>query len=187
MRIGSSSARRKHKANGNTKPTALHFTAGQQQFLRMARELVSMVTSEHLSEAVMGPWLYQSPLPVMGWDATTARDYALRASNPSDEKKLGVPGADWLAIRGLASMPVAPIGRRVLTAGCVGGWKKGRLRWGLWGVPLARDVVRSLLRCELEVMRPAERVGIGIRAVFSSRISRHPTGGRGSFEPATVI
>jgi hypothetical protein len=35
--------------NGNAKPTHLHFTAGQQQFLDMVRTLAASVTREHLS------------------------------------------------------------------------------------------------------------------------------------------
>lgn len=86
---------------GKTKPTALHFTAGQQEFLRMALVLRDSVTAADLQEALLGPWTYSRPLPVLAWDATTNRDYALRARNPALEKKLGVPGADWLALRGL--------------------------------------------------------------------------------------
>src|SRR5690606_5277238 len=67
--------------NGNTKPTALHFTAGKQQFLKMVLELAEGVTPDDVREALVGPWQYARPLPVMGWDATASRDYALRASN----------------------------------------------------------------------------------------------------------
>ena len=42
--------------NGNAKPTALHFTAGQQQFLKMVLELQAGVTPADLLEAVRGPW-----------------------------------------------------------------------------------------------------------------------------------
>ena len=173
--------------NGNTKPTALHFTAGQQQFLKMVRDLAEGVTREDVEEALMGPWRYQRPLPVMGWDATMARDYALRASDPSGDKKLGVPGADWLAVRGLTFLPVAPVGRRVWTTGCVGGWKTGRFRWGLWTVPLGREVVRSTVQLDMEAMGAYEREARGIGTVFSCGIKRSDQGGYGTFVPATVV
>jgi hypothetical protein len=49
--------------NGKAKPTHLHFTAGQQQFLEMVRSLTSHVDRERLREAVRGPWRYDSSLP----------------------------------------------------------------------------------------------------------------------------
>jgi hypothetical protein len=173
--------------NGNTKPTALHFTAGQQQFLKMGRELVAGVTAEDLHQALSGPWRYQRPLPVMGWDSTAARGYALRASDPSGDKKLGVPGADWLALRGLSCVPVVPIGERVATTCCTGSWKHGRFEWGLWSVPLARDVVRSTLRLELADMGAGERAARHIGVVFRCGIQRSEQGGYGTFEPAMVV
>jgi hypothetical protein len=173
--------------NGNIKPSALHFTAGQQQFLQMARELVDKVTEDDLREAISGPWQYAKPLPVMGWDNTASRDYALRASNPSTDTKLGVPGADWLAIRGLSFVPTAPSGQRVLTTACDGGWKDGAFRWPLWTVPLSAAVVRSLLRADYVRFTRGERQARGLGAVFGSGIKRHANGGRGSFEPATAI
>jgi len=106
--------------NGNTKPTALHFTAGQQQFLQMANDLATNTTENDLREALDGPWQYTRPLPVMGWDSTMARDYALRATDPSTDKKAGVPGADWLGLRGLAFLLAVPVGPRVVTTGCEG-------------------------------------------------------------------
>jgi hypothetical protein len=63
-------------------------------------------------EALFGPWLYARALPVLQWDNSQTRDYALRASDPSKEKKLGVPGADWLAFRGLSFL-VAPVRDRI--------------------------------------------------------------------------
>jgi hypothetical protein len=173
--------------NGNTKPTALHFTAGQQQFLKMATELCAATNGDDLREALLGPWRYERSLPVMGWDATTARDYALRASDPATDKKQGVPGADWLAIRGLPAVPVAPRSDRLLTAGCVGGWKTGRFRWGLWSSPIERATVRSLMRLDVEGMTSPERNARGIAIVLSCGIKRSDQGGYGSFEPATVI
>lgn len=173
--------------NGNTKPTVLHFTAGQQQFLQMVAELVNNVTRDDLREALEGPWRYERSLPVMGWDATSSRDYALRATDPSTDKKLGVPGADWLAVRGLCYLPAVPQGNRVATTCCVGGWKDARFRWPLWTVPLNAPVIRSVLRQNVEAMTKPERSARGIGVVFSSGIKRSDQGGYGSFEPALVI
>jgi hypothetical protein len=174
--------------NGNTKPTALHFTAGQQQFLEMVVQLRDAVTEHDLREAVVGPWRYQRVLPVLGWDCTAARAWSLRADDPSKADKRGVPGADWLAFRGLSFIRVAPIARQIATTGCSGGWKSGRFQWPLWDRPLTRDTVQVTLQLEgLEGMREAERRARGLAAVFSAAIRRSDQGGYGSFAPSTAV
>ncbi|WP_437876864.1 type I-G CRISPR-associated protein, Cas3-extension family [Sorangium sp. So ce513] len=173
--------------NGNTKPTALHFTAGQQEFLTMVGELLRGVRVEDLEEALFGPWRYERPLPVLQWDNTSARDYALRASDPSKDKKLGVPGADWLAFRGLPFIRVAPVGDRIVTAGCSGEWKTGTFRWPIWTVPLSRSVVSSVLTSpEVFEVDPGVLRARGIAIVFESAIRRSDQGGYGSFAPARM-
>jgi hypothetical protein len=173
--------------NGNTKPTALHFTAGQQEFLGMVNELRKGVNRDDFDEAVFGPWRYARALPVLGWDNSQARDYALRASDPSKEKKLGVPGADWLAVRGLTFVRVAPVGDRITTTGCRGKWKTGFFRWPMWTKPLARTVISSLLTSpEIFDANPRVLGPRGVPIVFESAIGRTDQGGYGSFSPATV-
>jgi hypothetical protein len=170
---------------GDTKPTAFDFTAGQQQFLGMARQLAEQVTVADFEEALLGPWLYERKLPVFDWGATGGRDYALRASDPSTDKKRGVPGADWLALRGLVALPVFPRGNRLSTTGCSGGWKVGSFRWPLWTVELKRDLVRALLRIDVEAMSPQERRARGIGVVVRCDIKRPDR--YGSFSPAAVV
>jgi hypothetical protein len=172
---------------GNTKPTALHFTAGQQEFLQMVGDLVTQVTRDDLREAIEGPWRYERLLPVLAWDATASRDYALRATDPSTDKKRGVPGADWLALRGLTYLPAVPQGARVATTGCRGGWKDGKFRWPLWTVPLTGAVIRSVLRQATDEMPATERAARGIGIVLCSGIKRSDQGGYGSFTPASVV
>ncbi len=173
--------------NGNIKPTALHFTAGQQEFLAMVEELRKGVTRDDFEEALFGPWRYMRPLPVLQWDNSQTRDYALRARDPSKEKKLGVPAADWLAVRGLPFVRVAPTGDRIATTGCRGGWKTGFFRWPMWTAPLTRQVVNSVLTSP-EIFDMDFRVlrGRGIPVVFEAAISRTDQGGYGSFSPASV-
>ena len=173
--------------NGNTKPTALHFTAGQQQFLKMVQELLAGIERDDIRRALCDPWHGYRQLPVMGWDATDSRAYALRASNPSTDKKLGIPAADWLALRALSFVPVAPIGKRLHTTGCIGDWKTGAFRWGLWTVSLTRDVIRSQMRLDLAGMSKEERNARGIGVVFRCGIRRSDQGGYGNFDPAAVI
>jgi hypothetical protein len=173
--------------NGNTKPTALHFTAGQQEFLAMVNALQEGVTRADFDEAVFGPWRYARALPVLQWDNSQTRDYALRSGDPSKEKKLGVPGADWLAFRGLSFVRVAPVRGRIVTTGCRGGWKTGFFRWPLWTGSLTRAVVSSLVTSpELFDMDSRVLRGRGVQMVFEAAIGRSDQGGYGSFSPASV-
>jgi hypothetical protein len=173
--------------NGNTKPTALHFTAGQQSFLAMVAELAEHVTAVDFEEALFGPWTYGRKLPVLQWDNAGSRDYALRSSDPSKEKKLGVPGADWLAFRSLPFFPVAPTGAVLKTTGCAGAWKTGSFRWPIWTVPAAARVVGALLTSpELFDADPRAMKERGVAVVLEASIKRSDQGGYGSFTPARV-
>jgi hypothetical protein len=192
--------------NGNGKPTHLHFTAGQQRFLLMVRELAEKVGRDRLHEAVFGPWRQDSPLPSLSWNSQGDRLYALRAVNPSTEKRLGVPGADWLAFLGLVYFPTslgsARDGSPVLrTSGCDGGWKRSHLRWPLWKVPLDRDTTWSLVgdqdlvgewltgqRAGSRRARVAQELRVrGVLRVLQAPIRRSDQGGYGSFGGASVL
>lgn len=167
---------------GDAKPTAFHFTAGQQRFLVMARELCAGVHAERITEALVGPWRYDSPLPVLGWDGRGERIYALRGADPAKEKKLGVPGADWLAFLGLRFFPVAAKSGRLLTTGCTGRWKREMFTWPLWSVRLRSAVVGSLLADgNLAQLGVAQREQLGVSEVFRAPIRRSDQGGYGSF------
>lgn len=170
---------------GESKPTHLHFTAGQQKFLLMVRTLAESVRSDDISVGLRGPWSRTSSLPVLGWEAGGDRVYALRGTDPSTDKKLGTPGADWLAFLGLAYFPVANRSGRLLTTGCSVEWKRGWLRWPLWTRSLSPDVVRSLL-CDESVWRldSAQLQARGVSRVLQAPIRRSDQGGYGSFGAA---
>lgn len=180
------------------KPTHLHFTAGQQQFLEMVRTLATDVNKDMLKEAIYGPWKYKSPLPSLSWDARGERLYAVRATNPSGEKRLGVPGADWLAFRGLIFYPVSSVDGSLRTTACDREWKHSAFRWPLWSAAASRDVVRSLvadrsLVAEQRLGRPRnpqprDLTARGIIRLLESPIRRNDNGGYGSFGgPETLI
>ncbi|MGH7501846.1 MAG: type I-G CRISPR-associated protein, Cas3-extension family [Longimicrobiales bacterium] len=173
--------------NGNTKPFAFHFTAGQQRFLDALARLQQEVCEDDVREALLGPWKGTSKLPSMSWDATIARVYALRATDPSGEKRGSTPGADWLAFNALGLLLVTPRGRNLVTSGVRGGWKDSEFTWPLWSVPVSTKVVKCLLTMRSLPDLPArERVTRGIVAVFSSSITRSDQGGYGGFSPARV-
>ncbi len=182
---------------GNAKPTHLHFTAGQQKFLVMARELADRVDGSRLREAVFGPWREDSPLPSLSWSSAGERLYALRGVNPSKEKRLGVPGADWLALLGLVFFPTHTVrardgGLTLHTSGCDGAWKRSGLRWPLWSCALDRNTVWSLVGVRDLVgagadPKPATLRGWSVLRVMQAPIRRSDQGGYGSFGAATVV
>jgi hypothetical protein len=179
--------------NKRAKPTHLHFTAGQQQFLSMIRDLMAGVDRDRLFEAVCGPWRYDSPLPTLSWDSRGERVYALRGGNPSKEKRLGVPGADWLAFRGLVFYPVT---RRedgyLRTTACDDAWKSSAFRWPLWKAPATRAVVGSLVADRTLVAKSAKVLegnleARGILSLRESLIRRSDQGGYGSFAASVEL
>lgn len=178
--------------NGKAKPTHLHFTAGQQRFLDMVRALAEHVDADRLREATLGPWRRDSQLPSLSWDAGGERIYAVRATDPSNDKRLGVPGADWLAFRGLGFYPVRAKNGGLRTTACDPEWKRSAFRWPLWGVPATRDVVRSVVADRALVgagqqPRPELLAARGILRVLSAPIKRTDQGGYGSFRGAEIL
>jgi hypothetical protein len=175
------------RQKGDTKPTAFHFTAGQQTFLAMVEELRREIVAADVEEALFGPWRTASPLPSMSWDASVARNYALRASNPSKEKRGSVPAANWLAVHALGLLLVLPEKGQLQTTGVRGGWKDGVFAWPVWSAPATVPVVKSLLRKDARLLRSTERAALGVEVVFKSGILRLDPGGYGVFTPADVV
>ena len=168
----------------DSKPTHLHFTAGQQKFLSMVRELAEKVDAAAIEEALRGPWRYDSTLPSLSWDVRGERIYALRGFDPAGEKRTGVPGADWLAFLGLTFFPVVAKGRVLETTACWGSWKSGSFVWPLWDAPLPVPVVRSLLADrDLRDQPEGQRRARGVFRLLESTIRRSNQGGYGSFTP----
>lgn len=172
--------------NNNTKPTSFHFTAGQQAFLAMVNELRAGMSREDVIEALDGPWRNDSKLPSMAWDSSVSRNYALRAANPSNEKRGSVPAANWLAVQGLAYFPVFA-DRDWLRTACVhGGWKTSVFYWPVWTRPISSAAVAGLLRYDPRKWSPKDYDQMGIALVYSASILRSDQGGYGTFTPAAV-
>lgn len=173
--------------NGSTKPTALHFTAGQQAFLAMVEELRRGLNADALREALEGPWCNTSTLPSLSWDSSVTRLHALRAGDPSKEKRGSVPAANWLAVHALAFFPVNVRGKRLETACIEGRWKDSAFTWPTWNAAASVPVVASLLRMNAGRWTAKERVALGIVSVLRAKILRSEQGGYGSFSPAEVV
>ncbi|MGB1016530.1 MAG: type I-G CRISPR-associated protein, Cas3-extension family [Nannocystaceae bacterium] len=182
--------------NGNSKPFALHFTAGNQRFLTIARELLygagktkaqRAVDREDLADAVFGPWPNNRHLKVFNWSPVQDRPYALRAIDPAKDPKRGNPGADWLALRGVAMMSSAPVGTKIVTSGVHGQWKSADFSYPVWTHPLDVDAITMLLRhpgvrrkIDGHSSTTSRTLPSGVR-VLTCRISRTDQGGYGSF------
>lgn len=172
------------------KPSDLYFTAGNQKFLTMARQILDGVSREDLIAGLEGPWSYRSTLPSLMWDVSDDRVYALRANNPAPEKKLTNPGPEALAILGLSLCPVFAGRSRTLTQGCSGSWKAGRYSWPLWCKPASLHVTKSLLAHAYDDPKAERRRhwfrSWGISKVLRSPIRRSDQGGYGTFGPPEV-
>lgn len=174
--------------NGNAKPTDLHFLAGQQRLLDMARHLRNGLKEQDFEEGLIGPWQRQSSLPSLGWDIAGERVYALRAINPTKEEKLGVAAANWLGFIGLTLLPVMARNGAAATTGGGGGWKRGTFTWPLWNVPLTEAMVASVLGISgLAGLSPAELRARGLMRVLRSPIRRTDQGGYGSIGIPDVV
>ena len=176
---------------GNSKPTTLHFTAGHQTFLGAAAGLREASGSDRLREACFGPWKPVPGVRSLGWDtlaATSARPYALRASDPSGDERPCVPGAEWLAFRALGTLAVVPRRGEVRTPCVRGRWKSASFAWPLWTGFIGVRVVESLLRTpDLDETEAEARRARGIAVVFEASIERSDQGGYGSFSPARAL
>ena len=175
---------------GVAKPSDLYFTAGQQKFLDTTRRILRGATREDMLNGLVGPWSYESELPSLGWDIVDDRVYALRANNPSPEKKLTNPGPEALAVLGLSLHPVFAGRERTLTQGCSGTWKMGHYSWPLWRRPASLHAVRSLLAHAHDHPTATDRRlwfrAWGIDSILRSPIRRSGQGGYGTFGPPEV-
>ena len=172
--------------NGAAKPSDLYFTAGNQKFLKMAREIMQGTSREDLLVGLNGPWEYESKLPSLMWDVTDDRVYALAAINPSKDKKLTNPGPEALATLGLSLHPVFAGNERTLTQGCSGSWKSGSYSWPIWKKPASPRVVKSLLAHAYSLERIQWFRSWGIFRIMNSSIRRSEQGGYGTFGPSEV-
>ena len=173
------------------KPSDFYFTAGQQKFLDTVRKVLEKTSRDEVLNGLEGPWRYESELPSLGWDVSDDRLYALRANNPSPEKKLTNPGPEALAVLGLSACPVFGRQSRTLTQGCSGSWKNGTFSWPLWRKPASPQGVKSLLahaysHDSMATDRGSWFLSWGVFRVLQSSIHRSGQGGYGTFSPPEV-
>jgi hypothetical protein len=176
----------------NTKPTALHFTAANQQFLGTVEESRGAVTREWVDRALHFP-RQTARGQNLRWDPDAERSRALMGVNPTDDGTVVNAPLEWLAFRGLPAFRCFPIGNRIVTCG-VSGRRQHELQfhWPVWSCAASYATVRSLLPLavkwseEHDDMRAMEdRRSRGVFAVCTSDI-RRTAQGFGNFGPAFV-
>lgn len=168
---------------GNTKPTAFHFTAANQQFLGAVEMIRSSVTKEWASQS-----LFEGAASRTGtnlrWDPGAERNWALMANNPTvDGTSVDAP-LEWLAFRGLPLFPSFPKGDRIVTTAVRGFGNEMALTWPLWNAPISLNTLRSVLQTSWGGAEEARRQR-GVFAMCSSVI-RRTSQGFGNFGPAIV-
>ena len=179
---------------GKAKPTDLYFTAGQQKFVPIVREILEEVSEDEISRDLAAPWSYSSALPSLMWDSVDDRRHAYSAADPTSTQnpKRTNPGAETLAVIGLSRHPCFAAPQGTLTQGCFGTWKRGTYCWPLWTRPATSGSVRSLLAHAAvpqgDLPRRADWYPAwGVSRVMQSEIWRSSQGGYGTFAPARVV
>ena len=191
------------KAKPDVKPTAFHMTAGQQRFLKRAKDVADSLDPNQLASkrqkkearrqelrkayevALNGPWTFQDAFPSLGWDPATEGLYALSDSSPSDAGAHSVRAAVWLAFESLPLFPSVPIGNRLHTTGFdrVG----SAFTWPIWKPPIGLETLRIMLG-STEFDDAARNASLlqarGVCAVMRSQCVRDANG-RGTFRNST--
>lgn len=172
--------------------TRFDFTAGQQAFIGMLRELQETCTPEDLRRSLFTGWRYSAKAVSMRWDTQDEkRQYALQAVDPtnaSENPPLADPGANFLAVEALPLFPLVP-DRWASQPGFNRDADGRSWRWPIWVYPLGLDAIRSLLTLALtdsEEWPASRRRALGVSAVFQSGIVQ-PSGRYRCFTPAQSL
>lgn len=169
---------------GNTKPTAFHFTAANQQFLGAVETLRGTIDREWVNESLFSGAALR-PGGNIRWDPAADRNYALMAKNPNDDGTSVDAPLEWLAFRALPMFPTVPRGTRVFTTAVQGRGDEMRFSWPLWHPASSLDAVRSLLVGSLDDEEGPRLRSRGVFAVCASEI-RRTSQGFGNFGPASA-
>jgi hypothetical protein len=175
---------------GVIQDTALRTMSGSgwQHFLETMLNLTEDLELRHIEEALLAPWRYRDPLKnlSMRWDPSDLKQYALQATNPSDDRNRrsgSVHGANRLAVEALPLLPTMPVLRglspELATTGFEIAVSQPHWTWPVWGPAVSVSVVASLLAhphlqravTDRERGRAAreELRRMGVRELFRSR------------------
>lgn len=173
------------------KPTAWDFTAGNQKFVKKARdEVLAKCDTARLTAAMENRWhTEKTGQTSLRWELSADRTGALSAKPPADDEKRRNIGAEALAVLGLTFYPVFacyPPGAahgEALTAGFRkrNGRSPETYTWPLWIHPSSPAAIRDLLAAVSEP--PERRAGLGIGRVMTAPVDRSIGEGYGIFRP----
>lgn len=162
--------------NDVARRTRFDFTAGNQAFVAMARDLWRGATSEDIYDALFQPWQYTSDGTSLRWDPLDeGRRYALHAADPQNSSKnpiLSVSAANSLALMALPLFPLIPSRAHAEQPGFARIDKERTFTWPIWSCRLTQLSIGSLLVLD-ELTKPAPSSALterGIAAVYRSRI-----------------
>ena len=134
--------------NGNTKPTAFHFTAANQQFLGTVQTIRAVVTAEWARRS-----LFEGHATLPGgnlrWDPAAERNWALMANNPNDDGTSVDAPLEWLAFRSLPLFPSFPVGSRIITTAVRGRGDDMKMTWPLCSLPISLETAASALQAPM--------------------------------------
>lgn len=172
--------------------TRFDFTAGQQAFIKMLRELRGNCTPADLERTLFTGWRYSASAVSLRWDPQDEkRQYALQAVDPTngaENPSVADAGANFLAVEALPLFPLVP-DRWASQPGFSRGADGRFWRWPVWTHSLTVDAVRSLLFLrwdDADEWSPARREAAGVPAVFQSSIVQ-PSGRYRCFTPARSL
>ena len=166
------------------KRTRFDFTAGNQSFIGMLRDLKSNCKTSDLANTLFEGWQYSDSICSMRWDpADEKSQYALQDSDPGPNPPPAELGANFLAIEALPLYPFVTdyIGSQ---PGFIRHSRQSTWSWPLWETPITLDVLKSLLA--LPMHKPAlikNRRDLGIIGIYQSNIVM-PSGRYKCFTPA---
>jgi hypothetical protein len=170
--------------NGNTKPTAFHFTAAQQTFLGVVEDIRASLTQEWVEKS-LGEAHSERRGSNLRWNPSAERNWALMANNPNEDGTLVDAPLEWLAFRGLTLLPTFPRGSTIITTGVIGRDDHKTFTWPLWSSPASLPTARSVIQIDW-TGSPTERAMRGIFAICRSTI-RRTSQGFGNFGPSLVV
>jgi len=156
----------------NTKPTALHFTAANQQFLGAVDEIRGSVARDWVAKSLDDQPGKTKPGSNLRWDPDAERSRALMGVNPNDDGTVVNAPLEWLAFRALPVFRCVPIGDRIVTCG-VTGRRQDELRfhWPLWSCGVSYATIRSLVLLTAAWVENEEAIG---RSIEECRKSAQP-------------
>lgn len=160
--------------------TWFHFLAGRMKFLKIAKNLPSLISHSKVLESLqIGLFEDESNCDFL-WNSASGRTHAYRAKKPSDSPNRNDPVANWLALHGLRSMPCIP---RVDNQNIAGfRIRKKALFWPIWLSPLSLEALTDLIAF-IDPEKPQLVSAWGMKGILWSRVIK--AGKNQGFSPAT--